>query len=276
MKLLQYRSEIALKEDVIDEDLLTIVSQIVVENQNMRHGIEIIRQSGLICDKKDLDRITPDVIRKAIDNVYPTFRKEIVFALKNQELLTLLGIVKSLINNDKPYALVDDAFEEYQFICENYSIESQAKRNFRKYVRQLNQLKIIASKTFRIEDTTRGRHLEVTVLDCPVVKLEELIDNILQLMQYYIGIIKKELNSTDRSVLFFLYRNIDSFNSYFPKIENAYKDYRQSEEFNVNPVEKSDFRLIVWKLYRKKLLDLNISSPENKYTRISNALKLLG
>ncbi|MFW9897496.1 MAG: Cdc6/Cdc18 family protein [Candidatus Thorarchaeota archaeon] len=180
MQILEYRSEIALKEDVIDEDLLTMVAQIVVENKNMRHGIEIIRKSGLYCDKEGLDHITADIIREASDDVYPTFRADIIDGLKDQELLALLGIVRSLLNYGTPFALVDDAFEEYQSICETYSIEPHVKMSFRKYVRQLAQLKIIASKTVRIEDATRGRHLEITLLDIPARKLTELLEEIFE------------------------------------------------------------------------------------------------
>lgn len=180
MKILQYRSEIALKEDVIDEDLLTMVSQIVVENQNMRHGIEIVRKSGLYCDKEGLDYVTADIVREASHDVYPTFRADIIDGLKDQELLALLGIVRSLMNNGTPFALVDNAFEEYQSICESYSKEPHVKMSFRKYVRQLNNLKIIASKTVRIEDATRGRHLEITLLDIPAGKLAELLEDIFE------------------------------------------------------------------------------------------------
>jgi Cdc6-like AAA superfamily ATPase len=180
LQILQYRSEIALKEDVIDEDLLTMISQIVVENQNMRHGIGIVRKSGLYCDKEGFDHVTADTIRGASDDVYPTFRADIIDGLKDQELLALLGIVRSLMNNGTPFALVDDAFEEYQSICEGYSIEPHVKMSFRKYVRQLNQLKIIASKTVRIEEATRGRHLEITLLDIPAGKLAELLEDIFE------------------------------------------------------------------------------------------------
>jgi len=180
MKILDYRSEIALKENIIDDELLTMVSQIVVEHENMRHGIEILRKSGLYCDKEELNRITADIIREASDDVYPTFRNDIIDNLKDQELIALLGITRSLINTDTPFTLVDDAFEEYNATCENYSIEPHVKMSFRKYVRQLTQLKIVASKTVRIEDATRGRHLEITLLDIPAIKLLELLEDILE------------------------------------------------------------------------------------------------
>ena len=180
MKILTYRSEIALKEYIMDGELLTMIAQIVVENKNMRHGIEILRKSGLYCDKESLEKVTADIIREASDDVYPTFRAEVIDGLKDQELLALHGIVRSLINDGTPFTLVDDAYDEYLSICESYSVESHVKMSFRKYVRQLNQLKIIASKTVRIEDATRGRHLEITLLDIPVKKLEELLEDIFE------------------------------------------------------------------------------------------------
>ncbi|UCD01698.1 MAG: AAA family ATPase [Promethearchaeota archaeon] len=181
MQILDYRVELALRENVIDNiNLLEMIAQIVVDHKNMRHGIEILRKSGSYCDKEGLDRITADIIREASNDVYPTFRNDIVDQLKDQELLALYGIVRSLINNGEPFTLVDDAFDEYNVICENYSIEPHVKMSFRKYVRQLTQLKIVASKTVRIEDATRGRHLEITLLDIPATKLLELLDDILE------------------------------------------------------------------------------------------------
>jgi cell division control protein 6 len=181
MQILEYRSELALKENVIDNfNLLTMIAQIVVDHQNMRHGIEILRKSGLYCDKEGFDRISADIIREASNDVYPTFRNDIVDQLNDQEQLALYGIVRSLINTDTPFTLVDDAFDEYNVICENYSIEPHVKMSFRKYVRQLTQLKIVASKTVRIEDATRGRHLEITLLDIPAIKLLELLEDILE------------------------------------------------------------------------------------------------
>ena len=180
MQILKYRSDKALKENIIDDELLTMISQIVVDHKNMRHGIEILRKSGSYCDKEGLDSISADIIREASNDVYPTFRNDIVDELKDQEILALYGIVRSLINKDEPFTLVDDAFEDYNAICENYSIEPHVKMSFRKYVRQLTQLKIVTSKTVRIEEATRGRHLEITLLDIPATKLAELLEDILE------------------------------------------------------------------------------------------------
>ncbi len=177
-QILEYRSEEAFKEYVISDDILNMTSQIVADHENMRHGIEILRKSGLYADKNNLSSVNAEIIREASNEVYPTFRADIIDQLNDQELLGLYGIARSLINHKEPFTLVDDAFEEYQIICETYSIEPHVKMSFRKYIRQLNQLEIISSKTVRIEEAERGRHLEITLLDIPAVKLEEFLIDI--------------------------------------------------------------------------------------------------
>ena len=79
------------------------------------------------------------------------------------------------MNKDDPFTIVDDAYEEYQTICETYSVEPHVKMSFRKYVRELNRISVVSSKTVRIEEAERGRHLEITLLDIPAPKLEELL-----------------------------------------------------------------------------------------------------
>jgi cell division control protein 6 len=174
-QILQYRSELAFKDGVIDEDIVELVSQIVENTKNMRHGIEIFRKAGSRADKEGLNRISADMIREASNEIYPTYRYDIVDQLTDQELLALYGVVRSLINKDESYTLVDDAYEEYQTICETYNTEAHVKMSFRKYIRQLNDLKIVASKNVRIEEAERGRHLEITLLDIPATKLEEFL-----------------------------------------------------------------------------------------------------
>ncbi|MHA1149217.1 MAG: Cdc6/Cdc18 family protein [Promethearchaeota archaeon] len=179
-RILTYRSELAFKDGAIDEEVIEMISEIVVENKNMRHGIEILRKSGLHADKEGLGKITADIVRKASNEVYPTFRGELIDQLNDQELFTLYGVAKTLETKEEPFTLVDEAFEEYQSICENYGVESHVKMSFRKYVRQLNQLRIVKSKTVRIGDAPRGRHLEITLLDIPAPKLLELLEDIFE------------------------------------------------------------------------------------------------
>ncbi|MFX0074727.1 MAG: Cdc6/Cdc18 family protein [Candidatus Hermodarchaeota archaeon] len=174
-QILEHRCELAFKENVITEDILNMISQIVVDHQNLRHGVEILRKSGIFADKRGDTEISADLVRQASNDVYPTFRGEIVDQLNDHELLTLYGITLSLMEKNQPFTVVDSAFEQYEKICGKYSIESHVKMSFRKYIRTLNQMKIISSKTVRTEEEESGRHLEITLLDIPTVNLEAFL-----------------------------------------------------------------------------------------------------
>jgi len=178
-QILEHRCELAFKENVITEDILNMINQIVIDHQNLRHGVEILRKSGISADIKGENKISADMVRQASNDVYPTFRGEIVDQLNDHELLSLYGVTLSLMENNQPFTVVDSAFEQYQMICGKYSIEPHVKMSFRKYIRTLNQLKIISSKTVRTEEEEeeeeRRRHLEITLLDIPTVKLEAFL-----------------------------------------------------------------------------------------------------
>jgi cell division control protein 6 len=179
-QIIDYRSELAFKENVFDEDIIDMVAEIATENKNMRHGIEILRKSGLYCDKEGLNKVTPEIVRDASNEVYSTFRADIIDMLKDQELLALYGVTRALLNSDDSYTLVDDAYEEYQVICETYEIAPHVKMSFRKYIRHLDELNIISSETVRIEEAQRGRHKEITLLDIPASKLAEILEDLFE------------------------------------------------------------------------------------------------
>jgi len=174
-KVLENRCELAFKDNVVSREIVDVISQIVVEYKNMSFGVKILRKCGIMADKGGLDHITLEMVQEASNEVYPTFRESIIDNLEDHELLTLYSIAKSLLISDEPFVRIDDTYEEYKYICEKYSIEPHIKMTFRKYVRQLNLLKIIYTKKVRMEEAERGRHLEITILDISSKKLEKLL-----------------------------------------------------------------------------------------------------
>lgn len=176
--ILKYRIELAFKKNVINEETLTFLSEIVHYNGSLSNGIRLLRQCGLMANKEGLGHINMDIINTMSHEMYPTFRIQIVEQLKDQELLTLFGIVRSLINRGESYTLVDDAFEEYNVISETYSVEPHTKKTFRKYIQTLSKMRIISPRTVRIEEAERGRHLEISLIDITPERFENLLINI--------------------------------------------------------------------------------------------------
>ncbi len=197
--ILKYRSEIAFQKNVITDDVLKTISQIVVDNENMRNGLEILRKSGSLCVKKNLDQITADIVKETNKDIYPTFRNDLIteLNLKEHEYLILFGVARSIVNQDNHYTSTDEAFEEYLKICEeyqklyddnqkvypgiigDYSIKPIDKMNFKKHIHLLTQLKLIVSKTVKNEEPTNSRHLEISLLDISETKLSVLLKEFL-------------------------------------------------------------------------------------------------
>ena len=177
-QILEYRSDIAFKEYVINDVMLSMISHIVTDHKNMRVGIEILRKSGLYADREALDVISADNIRAASSEVYPTVRGNVMDQVSDQELFTLYGICMAMHNLQQSYILVDDAFEEYQIISQKYSIEPHVKMSIRKYIRTLEQLRIIATKSVRIEEAERGRQFEITLVDMPLYRILDILEEL--------------------------------------------------------------------------------------------------
>ncbi|MFX0074726.1 MAG: Cdc6/Cdc18 family protein [Candidatus Hermodarchaeota archaeon] len=178
--ILKYRIELAFKKDVISAETLNFLSKIVDNNGSMTNGIRFLKQCGLVADKEGLDCITEDIINSMSNEMYPTLRVQIIEQLKEHELLTLNGIAHTLLNKDEPFSLVDEAFQEYQTTCEAYNIEPHTIKTFRKYFQTLSKLRVISSRTVRIEEAERGRHLEISLIDITPEKFKLILEEILE------------------------------------------------------------------------------------------------
>jgi len=135
--------------------------------------LPINRKTQAFLDVYDVAKINHEII--VFDN---EFAKITLYELRDQELMTLYAIAKTFLRKEKIDATDDDAYAEYQSICKNYSIEPHVKMQFRRYIRGLTQMRIITSKTAKIEDPTRGRYIKISLLDVPAEKLAKLIEDI--------------------------------------------------------------------------------------------------
>ena len=183
--ILNYRIEIGFKKDVITEENLNFLSKIVDDNGNMTNSIRLLKQCGLMADKEGLECITEDIINSLLPEMYPTLRVQIIDQLKDHELLTLTGIIRSLIDKNEPFTLVNEAYQVYQATCEVYNIEPHTIKTFRKYLQILSKLRVISSRTVRLEEAERGRHLEISLIDITPERFETHLEEILE-KKFYI------------------------------------------------------------------------------------------
>ncbi|MHA1970208.1 MAG: Cdc6/Cdc18 family protein [Candidatus Hodarchaeales archaeon] len=84
--ILNYRARLAFKSSALSEDVLEMVAEISDQTKNLRHGIET-----LYADQRRLDEITPEMIRRAKNDVFPEMRADILEELKTHELFAALS-----------------------------------------------------------------------------------------------------------------------------------------------------------------------------------------
>ncbi|MHA1606860.1 MAG: Cdc6/Cdc18 family protein [Candidatus Freyarchaeota archaeon] len=173
--ILRYRAKIGFYDGVVSSEICDMVARIASETGNARHGIEILYHAGLIAEKSDEKRITPEMIRIAKNEVYPETSPEILRGLHTHELLTLLAVAITL--KEELTAPIGRVYEEYKVICEEYGAKPRTTRNFRNYLRVLSDIQIINTV---VKNLKRGRRTIVTLTEIPASILEERVRKLLE------------------------------------------------------------------------------------------------
>ncbi len=94
--ILKYRAHLAFKSSALSEEILDMITEISHQTKNLRHGIETLYRAGRGADQKQLNEITPELIRRGKNDVFPEMRPEILEELKTHELFAALGIARRL------------------------------------------------------------------------------------------------------------------------------------------------------------------------------------
>jgi len=179
LQILEYRAGMALYPTSYNDDTLNMIADICASSQNARHGLEILYRSGKLADLKNESFINPEYIRAAKSDVYPELRRDVLEELKTQELLAALGIARRFKATGSTSTTVDEGYENYVLICEEYDEESRGKSTFRSAVETLHKVGIIGKTVRPIDEGKRGRRAKITILDIPATVLVERIENIL-------------------------------------------------------------------------------------------------
>jgi cell division control protein 6 len=179
LDILRYRRQIAFRDGILGDEELELVADIVNETKSMRTGIDIIRACGLRCDEQNFNRITMEMIRESRSDINPTFRSEIIDQLKPHEHLTLAAIALAIKQSQEPFTGVDEAYQQYELLCEEYSRSPHVKMSFRKYVRNLASVKAVDAEYQNPTKDKKGRQLKIFLSDISAEKLVELLRTII-------------------------------------------------------------------------------------------------
>ncbi len=177
--ILKYRASLAFFADIISDEVLKLIVEISARTRNARHGIEIMLRAGMAANSIGSPIITPEFVRAAKTEVYPELRSDVFEELKLNELTTLLSIGRILLKPGVVSTTINESYERFRLVSEEFNQKTQSKASFRLYIETLEKLGIIAHSVSTVDDG-RGRRAKVSLYDIPAVILVERVESVLK------------------------------------------------------------------------------------------------
>jgi orc1/cdc6 family replication initiation protein len=175
LRILEYRASLAFKTSAISEDIIEMVAEISDQTKNLRHGIETLYRAGRAADQHRLDELTPELIRRAKNDVFPEMRADILEELKTHELFTALSIARRLHHKGITATTIEHSFKNYRIICEEWGVRPNGEAAFRNYLGTLEAIGILGKVTKGVKGR-KGVRARLTIHDVPAAVLIERIE----------------------------------------------------------------------------------------------------
>jgi len=94
--ILKYRAEISLKENIISDKLIQIITDLVYQSGDIRYGLNLLWKSTKIAENQNLKYINIESIRRANQDIVPFSTLDILKYMPTQKIIFLLAIINSL------------------------------------------------------------------------------------------------------------------------------------------------------------------------------------
>jgi cell division control protein 6 len=170
-EILEERVEEAFRPGAVDEDTLSLVSDITANppiNGDIRVGLDLLYYSGNLAESQGLDGIRPDQVRKVYSETNPTITSEDIMNLDENGLLVLLALVRSLRADKSAYLGLREVRKSYELACEE--LNAKPVERFEEIVQDLVYRGIVDMKSLT----------ELGVTGASVIDLEKFLNNLTQ------------------------------------------------------------------------------------------------
>ena len=174
-EILDYRAKLAFKSHALSDDIIDMVAEISDQTKNLRHGIETLYRSGRAADQKRIDEISPELIRRAKNDVYPEMRADILEELNTHELIAALSVARRFHHKGITATTIEHSFKNYRIICEEWNVSSNGEAAFRNYLSTLEAIGILGKVTKGVKGR-KGVRARLTIHDVPAAILIERIE----------------------------------------------------------------------------------------------------
>lgn len=174
-EIIKERVKLGIKENVISDRILELISEITFEEGDMRKALKIIKNSILYIDKTNQEYVTEDVIR-IINSEFSPMSKEDLNYFNLHELL-ILKIVFSLFSNNEAEITLNEIKDQYKTQCFLINEKPRSNTQIWEYLQNIKKNKLISTNI--INKGSKGRKMIISMPNFPFKQIERDIDEIL-------------------------------------------------------------------------------------------------
>ncbi|MFW6311120.1 MAG: ORC1-type DNA replication protein [Nanoarchaeota archaeon] len=176
--ILKYRTDLSLKENVIDDEILRIIADMTSKKGDIRFALNLIWRACKITEAKEYKSIKMECIRLANQDQMPFATKDILMTMNPQKLMLISAISFLLKRKEIDEVSINELTEEYQLKCENLNLPQKSRPQLWNYLQELKNSGII---TIRIKSKDiRGRRSLIGIPNIPLDKLNRLLEKYLE------------------------------------------------------------------------------------------------
>jgi archaeal cell division control protein 6 len=139
----------AFNPNVVGSDIIDEISTITASpqiNGDVRYALDILLYVGNLAESSGTGRVILDHVRKVHSNRFPSITNQEIIELPNNQLLTIMAIVKTLNIRKKQFVELKDIRVNAAALAEEYKIK---KFEIEDYLYDLLTLKIIEMKSLK-------------------------------------------------------------------------------------------------------------------------------
>ena len=176
--ILKYRTEISLKENIISDNLIQIITDLVYQSGDIRYGLNLLWKSTKIAENQNLKYVTIESIRLANQDIVPFSTIDILRYMSTQKIIFLLAIINSLNKCEGIHTSVREITESYLILCESLGIQPRSHSQLWNYLQEFKREYLITMEI--VSESIKGRKAQITIQNIPISKYKELLLEVME------------------------------------------------------------------------------------------------
>ena len=154
-EILKYRAKISIKKEGFSDEILHMISDLVLQNGDIRYGLNILWRAGKIAESKGLKRITPECIHLCFQENRGSTLEDTLKLMTPPKLMYLLSIIKSLKNSKEIETSMSQIQEVYNTLCETNGISPRSYQQIWNFLQEFKKQNIISINTKTVSNKAR-------------------------------------------------------------------------------------------------------------------------